>query len=105
MKPELNSSVYLLFLSWSNEKGIEKAREAIHLYLEYGGITNSAFTNEVLIPLDEELLNECLDIEKRYMASLEESQGKEREEGIEHIEKIYDMFCKRFSQNIRKLCV
>lgn len=31
VKPELNGSVYLLYLSWSNEQGIERAREAIDL--------------------------------------------------------------------------
>lgn len=35
VRPELNSSVFLLYLSWSNEIGIEKAREAIDLYNSY----------------------------------------------------------------------
>lgn len=58
----------------------------------------SAFMNEVLIPLDEELLNECIDIEKRHMAGLTESESKEKEKTILHCEKIYDNYCKRYSK-------
>lgn len=65
-------------------------------------INNSAFTNEVLIPLDEEVLGECLDVEKRYLASLEESQVAEREKSIARIEKVYDLYCKRYNQDSSK---
>ena len=63
------------------------------LFIDY-----SAFMNEVLIPLDEELLNECIDIEKRHMAGLTESESKEKEKTILHCEKIYDNYCKRYSK-------
>lgn len=65
-------------------------------------LKNSAFANEVLIPLDEEVLGECLDVEKRYMASLEETQVTERERSIARMEKVYDVYCKRYNQDSSK---
>lgn len=52
----------------------------------------------MLIPLDEELLDECIDIEKRHMSGLAESDGKEKESTILHIEKIYNVYCKRYNK-------
>ena len=65
----------------------------------------SALTHEVLIPLTSEIINECIDYEKKWMAGLDlADKDKDKEEKISRtrIEKLYDLACKRDSQNAGK---
>lgn len=65
----------------------------------------SALTHEVLIPLTSEIINECIDYEKKWMAGLDlVGKDKDKEEKISRtrIEKLYDLACKRDSQNAGK---
>ena len=51
-----------------------------------------------MIPIDEELLAECLEVEQRFIAELSPSQMKEKEESIRQMEKIYEVYCKRYGK-------
>lgn len=51
----------------------------------------------MLIPLDETLLIDCIDVEKRVLAGLE-GESVEKEECVKNIEKLYDVLCKRYAQ-------
>ena len=66
---------------------------------------HSALSHEVLIPLTNEVLGECIDYEKKWLAGLD-SQGaermKEEKQARTRIEKLYDLACKRDSQNAGK---
>lgn len=54
--------------------------------------------NEVLIPLTEEVLEQCIDYESRWLASLE-NDPEEEKRTIAQIEKLYDALCSRYSQD------
>ena len=60
--------------------------------------------NEVLIPLDEELLLECIDVEKRALAGLEEGQKQEQSECIKNAERVFDVLCKRYPKRAGRSC-
>ena len=59
----------------------------------------------MLIPLTNEVLGECIDYEKKWLAGLD-SQGAKRvneeKQARTRIEKLYDLACKRDSQNAGK---
>ena len=62
-------------------------------------MNDSGLNHEVLIPLDSDVLEECIDYEKRWLASLSDDQEKERKRTIKRIERLYDVYCTRYSQN------
>ena len=53
----------------------------------------------MLIPLDSDVLEECLDYEKRWLASLSDEQEKEKKNTVSRIEKLDDTYCTRYNQN------
>ena len=63
-----------------------------------GEVDGSAMHNEVLIPLTEEVLNECIDYESRWLASLE-NDAEEEKRTVAQIEKLFDALCSRYSQD------
>ncbi|KAK8802620.1 hypothetical protein JH06_2391 [Blastocystis sp. subtype 4] len=87
--PELNSPVFILYLSYSYDHGMDSLRSAVDFGLSH----------EVLIPLDSDVLEECLDYEKRWLASLSDEQEKEKKNTVSRIEKLYDTYCTRYNQN------
>ena len=61
----------------------------------------SGLNHEVLIPLNSDVLEECIDYEKRLLASSLNEQ--EKRITIGRIERLYDVFCVRYSQNPGRL--
>lgn len=58
---------------------------------------SSALSHEVLIPLTEEVLETCIDYERRWLASLEK-QPEEEKRTVAQIEKMFDALCARYGQ-------
>lgn len=54
---------------------------------------NSALANEVVIPMDEALLKECLQYEEKAM-----EEEKEKEVGLKRVERLYDVACKKWAE-------
>ena len=92
-------SPFLFFISLTVTKRVSRVfgKKKTSIEVLYG-LTCSALNNEVIIPLDSEVLEECIEYEKRWMASLSEDSQEERNLAIKRIERLFDELCKRYGK-------